>query len=688
MRFFSKAIIKDGYVTLRGVDHKWLLKAIKKQQGDSRLINNMFVKGYFGLTFNEFFLPDVFNVIQKIHDKSSSVSFRYKANNILTMLKEDTWLANIDDISHPRLDLTNLSRMNYRPLDYQLEFLNYYSTKTLGLKLKGSLLAAAPGSGKTYTTLALGECLNADKIVVVCPLPAVVRAWEDNIQKVFKKEQSYWMSTFKHRYNNERIAVYHYEALSKAIEDIEIHNKSSKILVILDECHNLNEIKSLRTQLFLQLVKELNTNDIIFASGSPIKALGSEVIPLFRAIDPLFNEDAEQRFKKIYTTGSIQNAELLKARLGMVSFKVDKSAIDIDKPNLINQTIKIPNGDKYTLKQIKVVIEKYIAERNTYYDSTYKEDKQFYDECIDVYRSAIIKRYGTDYRVKEWAEFNQYLDFIEMIITAYKSKNLRSVSSEIEWTNKFERTEITPSLLPENKVRFKHVKSLIKYRGLKIQGEVLGRVVGRIRIEAHVDMVAYIDFETIVGDSEKKTVIFSSYIQVCEAAVEVLKKKGFKPLSVYGQFTKQLASIVASFEKDIELNPLVATYASLSTAVPLVMANTVILINPPFRTYIQEQAISRVHRLGATVPVFVYQTVLDTDSEPNISTRGVDILKWCQEQVSQLTGLEDIFKDATVINEDGSLTIANECLGITEVVNVDEVVYNRLQTTKSFLARW
>jgi hypothetical protein len=210
------------------------------------------------------------------------------------------------------------------------------------------------------------------------------------------------------------------------------------------------------------------------------------------------------------------------------------------------------------------------------------------------------------------------------------------------------------------KAVFKEAKTLVKYRSLKIQGECLGRILGRIRIDCHIDMVKHIDFKTIIDEAEKKTVIFSSYIEVCEETLKSLEKDKRKPAKVYGQYTKQLSQTVNTFMTVDDVNPFIATYASLSTAVPLIVANTMILINSPFRAYIQEQAISRIHRLGADTAIFVYECSLDTGDNPNISTRGIDILKWSQDMVKAITGTDSIFETGDIVETVDGLNISTE----------------------------
>ena len=179
-------------------------------------------------------------------------------------------------------------------------------------------------------------------------------------------------------------------------------------------------------------------------------------------------------------------------------------------------------------------------------------------------------------------------------------------------------------------------------------------------------MVKYINFKAIIDDAEKKTVIFSTYVEVLEESMKILRNLGYKPLGVYGQYTKDLSNIVGRFGKEEDINPLVATYASLSTAVPLVMANTVIMINSPFRAYIQDQAISRVHRLGNDTPTYIYQTYLDTGEHMNISTRSQAILQITSQMVQEITGMKNPYLEATAVDDEGGYTIANEALDLRE----------------------
>jgi hypothetical protein len=93
------------------------------------------------------------------------------------------------------------------------------------------------------------------------------------------------------------------------------------------------------------------------------------------------------------------------------------------------------------------------------------------------------------------------------------------------------------------------------------------------------------------------------------------------------------------------------------------MADTMILIDTPFRDYILQQTVSRIHRLGSDTQTHVYLIALYTGPLPNISTRTTDILKWSQEQTAEILGirspfeLQDLGAEKQVVTEDNNNTI-------------------------------
>ena len=98
--------------------------------------------------------------------------------------------------------------------------------------------------------------------------------------------------------------------------------------------------------------------------------------------------------------------------------------------------------------------------------------------------------------------------------------------------------------------------------------------------------------------------------------------------------------MMRQFEKDPQINPVCATMQSLSEAVPVTAASTVVLLNRPWRQAMYEQVVARADRLGQIYPVTVYEPTLDTGGEPNVSSTTDDILGYVREAINAIVGPE------------------------------------------------
>lgn len=657
-----RVVQTEKEIVITGLPADVIQRDISKIWKTSRINKHMFSTASRNtLAFPLFFAPDVYYMLDTMTTHRSRWTNVRTIAKIKDLLMTETWLRDTQLEPQPRVDLKRLNNLIYKPLDYQQKFFESYDLLKQQYHLKGYLLSAVAGSGKTYISLALAECLKAERIVIVCPKNAIDRVWHGEIQKLFKKPQSHWIYAHGKPYKNERIAVFHYESLNVAMDMVE-SLKSSNTVVILDESHNLNEIQSLRTQLFLDMVEKLDVEDTLWMSGTPIKALGGESIPLLKSIDPYFTKDVQERFKKIFGRDGNRGVDILRQRMGVISYKVEKHQLGLDKPVMKKHKVVIPNGKDYTLSAIRKDMQAFITERVRYYQARKKGDLEFYYRCMTIHEKTLRK--GSSDK-----DLLQYFADVDVVI---KNKgDARFCKDEIQRTNWYEKHRVIPSLPKELRNEFKNVKSIVKYVNLKIQGEALGRVLGRKRIQCHVDMVPHIDFKGICNSSEKKTVVFTSFVEALEASKNFLDASQMNPVAVYGKTNSELNKTIQMFEKQEDLNPLIATYQSLSTAVPLVMADTMIMINAPFRAYIHEQAISRIHRLGADTQTTVWEASLDTGQEPNISTRSGDILAWSQQQVEQIMGIKSPFE---VEEGDGRVTVANEDYGLANTVTVTDVL--------------
>lgn len=646
---FTKPTIESNgnKITISGINGNKLVAIIHKQWGTSRIKNYLVSDaGWRRITFFSFFALDFYHLLETIIERRPYGADIKECEEIQLLLKKHTWLASLDAPTKKRFDRNRLKDFVYKPLPHQEEVFEYYETVPQKLNLKGALINAAPGTGKTYTSLAIAQMLDVDTVVVICPNNAVTRVWEASIapgkESLYRVENPVWTSHQNRQYNNEKFLVFHYEALGHALDMVREIKKRGRGIVILDENHNLNEINSNRTLRFIALCEMLNFDDVIFMSGTPLKAMSNELIPFFRVCDPTFTEHVEARFRNLFKGNATSNSatDLLTRRLDYASFYVDKSATNVAEPIEETIKIKIPNGEYYTLTSIAEQMAEYIENQREFYEEMMPEAEKLFYRCVESARDYEIATHPN--RKEQNAinlDYDTYLSNVDTVIKAYHKRQLMSVNEQMAACTRFEKTRIMPTLSSELKKEFAQVKSIVKYVDLKIRGECLGRVVGGARINAHVDIARHIDYRAIINSTKKKTLIFSSYNDVCQEVVEQTTSLKYKPLGVFGDTTKDLSSIVNRFATDKDANPLVATYASLSTAVPLVMADTMIIINPPFRDYVMKQTIARVARIGQTTQTKIYHIMLDTDEVANISTRNIDIMEWSREQVNDILGL-------------------------------------------------
>lgn len=656
-----------GEITIQGFSVKLLMQDFKNIWRTSRISTSMFTHvSRSSVSLPSFFALDLAYTLNQIEAHPTQRTHKRAIRRIRELLFANTWLVQTQQEPESRLDYSQLRQLNLELLDHQMRFLQSYDHRVGQLKLRGYILDAAPGSGKTITSLALALCLKADVTIIVCPKNAVYEVWEKTILNNIKGQHRVAIADRDDELAHDAdYYIFHYEALNRAVE-LSRHLRARRPVLLLDESHNLNLSAriSQRTQYYLDLVTHLKTQNALWASGTPLKAMGGEMIPFLRVADPLFTDDVEKRFVKIFGKNSDRANDILNHRLGLLSFKIQKQEYKDDDPIYEDVYVKIPNAEDYTLDALKKAMEEYIQTRLQYYDDHRSEYRARYDALLGEFEKTL----NPD--SEDWTRYRYYRRAVDQIA---KNPNPVELKEEVEFCRKYEDQTIIPKLADEDKKEFRDVRSVVKYPKLKVQGECLGRVVGGLRIACHKDMAKVLDLTHVIDTAAKKTLVFSSYVEVVDTYAATLVEQGYTPLTVHSNNGKSLDSQVKLFQTKLDANPLVTTYSSLSTATPLVEANCVVMLNAPFRDYIYNQAVARADRLGQDTQVYVYNIYLDTGEQPNISTRSKDILAWSRKQVESIMGVSD--QDALVSME--CFEEANEVLEkqLTDCIQQDQSVH-------------
>ena len=672
--FKSPTIKEDttkNQIIVEGINLKLVYRDFEKYIGSKMLYNILDKSSRWEMKFQKFYLPDMYHVVLELlnNDKfKRRIVSRSKLQKLKELFETIPLVQNIKLIQNTKDEdipsvnksiLKNIFVPGFKLFEHQDKFIDNCLFKSKLMDLRGYLLDAGGGLGKSIISIGLLEVLGADKIIVVCRKKAVIDVWEETINRIYSKPQTYNLSIDSVKGGKVKLAnfsldskfmVCHFEALDKLVASLR-NIPSGRYGIVLDEAHGMNSYKSQRSTLFRELNKIVNPYFCLWMSGTPLKALGSETMTMFETIDKLFTPEVVKSFNSVFGISGVYAATVMANRLQLVKATIKAQGSGVEQFTYQSKVV-LPDAWKYTLSTIREEMKKYIRERTAFYN-------EFRDEYIEEYFEGIEEfkvNLGSNFDTKMQIALDEYLAKTKELHNGYNPTSPVHKQYIID-CNYFEDKVIIPILSNKTKKIFRKAKSVYKYVELTIIGETLGNVIGRKRTECNkaimeamaksftvVNEESKETYETnlseVIRDAEAKTLIFTDYVDVLKRCNEILTKEGFHPITIFGETTTTigLSNQVKQFKENSKINPLITTFKTLSEAVPLTEANTVIFLNLPFRSGTYDQAVKRANRIGQTKDVHLYEVTLDTGGEENISTRNLDILKWSEEQVSILMG--------------------------------------------------
>ncbi len=622
---------KGNSVEISGFPVKLFEYDLKKAYKSSR-ISNIFANTFtvFGrgtMIVHRFFLPELYYILTRLPPRS-----KYKI--ICDLILRNTWMQTTTRSFPSRLTLSKLNEMTFTPKSYQTDFIKMYDEKKQQYQLRGYLLAFEQGLGKTFTSLGLMNCLKKDAVIIIVPKSTLRTVWQNEIETVFKNKQEMWVIGDKPK--PARFYIINYESMEKISQVMPYILKSRNVGIIVDECHNFRTSTTKRVIKLRAISTVTNCQDTLLMSGTPIKALGSEMIPTLQILDSFFDKEVRDIFVKVFGISRVVALDVLKNRLGLIMHrKMKDEVLNLPKKEYESIKIKIPNGNKYTLDTVKKEVLAFMIERKKYYESKFKKYEADFNECID-YLTPIFK---------DDERFKNYLRIIKRLKKYGYDVGDRFFVAEVARANKFEREFLRPALPPELRKKFDKSKAVIKYVDKKIMGEVIGGLLNRLRRDMFSEMIENSPLCKIINNSIKKTVCFTTFVDVVKSGVKFTTEKcGADPVAVFGETSKNVKGILNNFKTKPNINPLIATIQTLSTGVTIVEANTVVFISKPWRHADQLQAEDRVHRIGQDTDVNVFTFILDTGSDQNLSTRMEDIVTWSKEMFEGIVGDTGTYK--------------------------------------------
>jgi hypothetical protein len=642
-KFFGRIKIKEAgnQVRITGIDGTIMRQHLSRVFETDQIAKLMFTSiTDTSITLNSFFIPDFIYMLEVFKENPKCRwGAKRTVDKIIQGIMKNTWYKITMQPFKPMVDLKKMDRLKWKPLQKQIDFLSTYGHVLPKYDLRGFIIAMMPGLGKTFADLLLATCIIPDSVaevkIIISPKKALHLVWEKTINEVFKKPVTSWVcdSGIKMPLDKTEYYVFNFEALDKAIElGRHLLSKGVRYFTIVDESHNFADYRSNRTQKLVQLQTLRDDLYFIWTSGSPILKSAAELTSFLKCSDPRYDDDADRRFKRIFTAAPGRANQIFNHRLGqMMAFLATKERPDDEKPIIKELPVKLPPqiAHRFLISTVREEMKEFIKKRLEFYKENIKEYQIIVSKGM-TYHESKLKTRGER---RAFAEYQQNVKIISRAPDLMLSDLMAS-------TRTYERTKLFPSLPSTERRPFRNALSATKNVKLKVRGEALGTVLSKRRSECAAMLGLYCKPEEIMKESLSKTLFFASSILPIQMLEKKLTGMGFEPMSVYADTNSQLTQIINRFDNDPNANPICATMQSLSEAVPVTSASTVVLLNRPYRHAQWEQVVARADRNGQKYRVTVIEVTLDTGDEPNVSSTTDAILSNVRELINDIVGSE------------------------------------------------
>jgi SNF2 family DNA or RNA helicase len=173
-------------------------------------------------------------------------------------------------------------------------------------------------------------------------------------------------------------------------------------------------------------------------------------------------------------------------------------------------------------------------------------------------------------------------------------------------------------------------------------GKALGQVMHPRRKEMFIKLYEANKKEVIdmIHNATKKTVIFSTLLEVVDYISKDLTANGVRNVKIVGGSGDRM-KLIQDFKNNDDIEVLIATSQTLSTGVTLTEANQMFFFGTPWRSADYNQCCDRIYRIGQNTAVDIYNVLLDTGNELNLSTRMNNILNWSDNMFTSMIDGED-----------------------------------------------
>lgn len=682
---FTGARIVDGMIEIRGINYRILSNRIEKMYVD-KSINNIFIPEYDALSYKrykrkkiqkkeikidylytpEFFALELVCLFRDLGERFNDKVYKSIANQIY----QYSWLSVADKNSEvtPLLDTRNLKNIQLTLEPYQLEFVENYPKLKAQLNLNGYILAFVQGLGKTLTATALAECINVDHVYIVCP-NSLKENWALELKKYYEKysDSDVWKSEvficndnkpFQFDPNTTRFIITNNESIDKMFPYV----MSGKNMLILDESHNFRNLNSKRVTQLIELRNKLKCSDTLVMSGTPIKATPDEIVPALMMIDPTFTMEAAKIFSKAFKLKESLGTTLVQNRFGRIMYRKDKSVLEGKLPAKYIKPllVSISGSDRYHMSNVKSVIMIRFADIYKEGEAEMKKLREPFFKLADTFARPTI-----DEKTRFHKIVNEF--------TQLAASEIHEVDRDYV-TDYIARAKNNMKSNEDKKYMDFLTKNYLRYRQHCL-GLAMGEILPKYRKEMFIQM--YNEnrdmIHEMINKNTKKTLIFSQFKDVVIHIYNDLNNSGIGTVMINGDVTNRM-EIIQEFKENDAVIVLTATSQTIGTGFTLTEASQMFFFGPPWRQSDFDQCSDRIHRIGQTDDVYIYNVILNTGNVLNLSTRMEDILQWSKNMtesvitVSDNSDIDDVnFDNMLFATESASMSLVNEFLMQPEV---------------------
>jgi len=564
-----------------------------------------------------FFSLELYKIFQDLYEFYRYSMYQSIANDIYN----NTWISNFEKVNPVYTDISKLSNITYEFKPYQAEFIRQYSALKQLYDLDGYILSFEQGLGKTLTAIGLVECLNKDQIIIICP-NSLKENWANEISMYYKKYNTHKGLLEKEIFinNNKKFNAKNPKYIIANQENIpsifSIIKQNKNTMIIVDECHNFRNIDAERVKNLIKLKELIDCKDNLLMSGTPIKATPNELAPALRMIDPYFTEPVCIRYIKSFNTYSEEISRVVRERFSRIIYKQTKEQVlQLPEKNIYQAFLPLKHEEPYYVSTIR----KQIAQ------DFHKEYEILYKD-FSIYKNrfeTLVKKYSSAPSI----DTKVYLNYL--------AGNINFGEYREELYKDFLKQYVYPNIQDISEIKeLKEMQTKYIYMYNSAMGKAIGKNLPPARANCYIDLFDENKqfFIEKIESNNKKTVIFTPFLDVANHTAEELSKSGISNVLITGE-TKDRFSLITEFKESDIIDVLIATTQTLNTGVTLVEADQMFFLGVPYRDADFEQACDRIHRIGQTTDVNIYIILLKSKQE-NVSTRIEKIMSWSADAVN------------------------------------------------------